>query len=101
MRNMQPKRAIVRRSRGVAMALAGVAMVITLASCGGGHDDGNPPPAPPPVSNTPPDSASASVQGFIDYLKTLIITMQDTVEPLDVNAFTAPTSDTTEPDPGV
>ncbi len=102
MRNMQPKRAIVRRRRGVAIALAGVAMVITLASCGGGHDDGNPAPAPPPpVATVPPASASASAQGFIDYLKTLIGTMQDTVEPFDVNSFIAPTSDTTEPDPGV
>ena len=100
MRTMQPNRAI-SRSRGIATALAGVAMVITLASCGGGHDDGNPPVTPPPTSNTPPDSASASVQGFIDYLKTVVVTMLDTVEPLDVNAFTAPTSDTTEPDPGV
>ena len=78
-----------------------VALLVALAACGGGHDDGNPPPTPPPVSNTPPASASASVQGFIDYLQILVATMQDTVEPLDVNAFTAPTSDTTEPDPGV
>ena len=101
MRNMQPKRAIVRRRRGVAIALAGAAMVITLASCGGGRDDGNPPATPPPVATVPPASASASAQGFIDYLKTLIVTMQNTVEPFDVNSFIAPTSDTTEPDPGV
>ncbi len=101
MRNVQPKNGIIRRSGGVVTALAGVAMVVALASCGGGHDDGNPTPTPPPVSNTPPDSASASVQGFIDYLKILVATMQDTVEPLDVNAFTAPTSETADPDPGV
>ena len=101
MRNVQSTGGKSRRGRSVAAALAGAAMLVALASCGGGHDDGNPTPTPPPVSNTPPDSASASLQGFIDYLKILVATMQDSAEPLDVNAFVAPVSDTADPDPGV
>ncbi|MGI9025259.1 MAG: hypothetical protein ACR2GP_06710 [Burkholderiaceae bacterium] len=102
MRNVQSRSGMSRRGRGLVAAFAGAAMLVALASCGGGHDDGNnPPPAPQPASNTPPASASASVQEFIDYLKILVATMQDTVEPLDVNAFVAPVSDTADPDPGV
>ncbi len=88
---------IARRVIRPALALAVVALV---ASCGG-NDDGGGSSAPPATSNTPPASASASVDGFIAYLKGLVATMQDTVEPLNVDGFTAPTSDTTEPDPTV
>lgn len=102
MRNVQRKRAIDPRVRGVSIALAGLVTVMALASCGGGNDNGGPPPAPPPAaSNQPPPSASSSVAGFIAYLKTLVVTKQDTVEPLDLTGFVAPVSDTTEPDPGV
>lgn len=102
MRNVQRKMAVTRGVRRASIALAGLATVIALASCGGGRDDGGPPPTvPPPVSNMPPASASADVTGFIAYLKILVVTMQDTVEPLDLTSFTAPVSDTTEPDPGV
>lgn len=101
MRNLKRTMAVNRRVRGASIALAGVAMVLALASCGGGHDDGNPPPAPPPVSNEPPPSASQSVAGLIAYLTTLVATMLDTVEPLDLTNFTPQVSDTTEPDPSV
>ena len=102
MRNVQPKMGVARRVRGASIALAGLATAIMLASCGGGHDDGGPPPVtPPPVSNMPPASASADVAGFIAYLKILVVTMPDADQPLDLSAFTAPTSDTALPDPGV
>lgn len=87
--------------RRITLGLVGMVAAAALASCGGGNDNGGPPPAPPPASNLPPPSASGSVDGFIAYLKTLVVTKQDTVEPLDVTGFTAPTSDTTEPDPSV
>ena len=100
MRNVQPKRAVTRCVRGASIALAGVATVIALASCGGGGDNGGGGSGPPPpVSNEPPASASASVLGFIDYLVALTFNGLDTIEPLDLTYFTAPVSDTTEPDP--
>ena len=99
MRNVQRKMAVTQGVRRASIALAGLATVIALASCGGGHDDGGPPPVPPPVSNEPPASASASVTGLIDYLLSLTATMQDTVEPLDLTTFNPQISDTTEPDP--
>ncbi len=79
--------------RRVGLGIAGLVIVTTLASCGGGNDDGGPAPVTP-VSNTPPASASASVGGFIAYLKTLVVTMPETTEPLDVATFVAPTDDT-------
>jgi len=83
--------------RSARLALCGVALAI-VASCGGsGGDNGNG-NGPPAASNSPPDSASASVQGLIDYLKILVVTMPNTTEPLNVDAFVAPTTDTAEPD---
>lgn len=100
MRNVQRKSAIARQVRAASIALAGLVTVVSLASCGGSSNNDTP-PAPPAASNQPPASASSSVAGFIAYLKTLVVTMQDTVEPLDLTGFIAPVSDTTEPDPGV
>lgn len=81
--------------------VAGAAALATLASCGG-HDDGGPTPTPTPVAtNTPPASASASVDGFIAFLKTLVPTKPETTEPLDVTGFTAPTTETGDPDPSI
>ena len=80
--------------RRAGIVIAAVAITTTLASCGGGNDDGTPPPAPPVATNMPPASASASSLGFIAYLKTLVVTMPDNTEPLDVTNFVAPTDDT-------
>jgi hypothetical protein len=70
-----------------------------LAACGGSDDSPN---NQPPVStvdpNVPPASASASVDGFIAFMKGVIATTPDAATALDVTAFVAPTSDTTEPD---
>jgi len=88
----------ITKLRRAAFAIAGLALSVGLASCGG-HDDGTPPAAA--VSNTPPASASASVAGFIAYMKLLVVTMPDTTTPLDVSAFVAPTDDTGMPDPSI
>ena len=80
------KATVVRRAWVGAVALC----VATLVASCGGSDNGSPPPATPPASNMPPASASGSVDGFIAYLKTLVVTQQDTVEPLDVVTFVAP-----------
>ena len=88
----------IRRSGAI---MAAVAAMLTLASCGGGHDDGGPVAPPAAVSNTPPDSASASVLGFIAFLKILVPTQPETTDPLDVTAFVAPTTETGDPDPSI
>ena len=63
-----------------------------LAGCGGRNDDDV-----PPATESVPASASASVTGFIDYLKLLVVASADTLEPVDVSAVTPPTDDTAEP----
>ena len=71
---------------------AAAALGLALAACGG-SDYNNTPPATSQV----PDSASQSVGGFIDYLMKLVVSMDDTLEPVDVAAVTAPTDETSEP----
>ena len=67
---------------------------VMLAACGGGDDA----PAPPPAATVEvPGSASASVDGFIAYLKELVASAADMLEPVDVSAVTPPASETTEP----
>lgn len=63
-----------------------------LAACGGRHEDNT-----PPATSQVPASASASVDGFIDYLKRLVASAADMLEPVDVSAVTAPTDDAAEP----
>ena len=71
--------------------LAALAAATLLAACGGGgHDD-------PPATSEVPASASASVDGFIDYLKKLVASSADTLEPVDTAAVTGPTDETSEP----
>ena len=74
--------------------LIAMSLSAALAACGGGDDT----PAPPPVTTEVPASASASVGGFIAYLRLLVVAMADTFEPVDVSAVTPQTSDTTEPE---
>jgi len=89
----------INQLRRVGLAAVGLSACIGLASCGGSDDNGIPPVAT--TSNTPPASASASVGGFIAYLKLLVVTMPDTTTPLDVSAFVAPTDDTGPFDPSI
>ena len=63
-----------------------------LAACGGGNNN-----APPPPTAQVPASASQSVEGFISYLRDLVASMADTLEPVDTSAVTPPTDDTAEP----
>ena len=67
-----------------------------LSGCGGGDDSAPPTPA---ATAAVPASASLSVDGFIGYMKALVASAADTLEPVDVSAVTPPTSDTTEPTP--
>ena len=72
--------------------LAALVVVALVAACGGGggHDE------PPPTSEVPP-SASASIDGWIDYLKKLVVSAADTLEPVDTAGVVGPTDETSEP----
>ncbi|HEY2187757.1 MAG TPA: hypothetical protein VGH48_04270 [Caldimonas sp.] len=72
--------------------LAATIAAAVLGACGG---DNNPPP-PPPTTQVPA-SASQSVDGFISYLRQLVVSMADMLEPVDTSAVTPPTDDTAEP----
>jgi hypothetical protein len=92
--NMKTSKILTQAARGALVVGAAGA----LASCGGSdHDDNNVPPVAIDF-NIPPASASASVDGFIAFMKGVVATTPDTLAPLDVANFVAPTSDTTEPD---
>ena len=70
-----------------------LAAALGLAACGG-LDDGS---VNDPTASVP-DSALQSVDGWISYLRALIASAADTLEPVDTSAITTvPTSDTTEP----
>jgi hypothetical protein len=73
--------------------LAAIVAASVLGACGGGGGDDNPPPATSQV----PASASQSVDGFIGYLKGLVASMADMLEPVDTSAVTPPTDDAAEP----
>ena len=71
--------------------------VLALAACGGGGGGGEAAPetpAPAP-SNRVPSSASASTNAFVQYSSTLAAS--ESAEPLEVDQFTPPTSETEEP----
>lgn len=74
---------------GGLVAVASAALLV--AGCGG--DDFQAPPATSEV----PAGASQSVTGFIDYLKLLVASSADGLEPVDTSAVTPPTDETSEP----
>ncbi|NUZ06797.1 hypothetical protein [Piscinibacter koreensis] len=78
----------IQRAR---FALAGATVAIVAGCGGGGNDDASTPPQQVPAS------ASASVDGFISYLKSLLGSDADRSEPADVGAFTPPLDETGEP----
>ena len=64
----------------------------TLAACGGGDDNDT-----PAATAQVPASASASSMGLIDYLKLLVASSADTLEPVDVTAVTPQVDDAGAP----
>lgn len=66
-----------------------------VGGCGGGDDDDH----PPPVTEQVPGSVNTSSMSFIDYLKALVVSVADTLEPVDVSAVTPATDDVGEPAP--
>lgn len=71
--------------KSLVLALCAAAV---LAACGGGDDD-----ATPAATAQVPASASASSMGLIDYLKLLVASSADTLEPVDVTAVTPQADD--------
>jgi hypothetical protein len=83
-----------RRNLYLRLVLGSLATAGLLAACGG--DDFQNPPATSQV----PASASASIDGFIAYLKQLVATdptVADTLEPVDTSMVTPPVDETSEP----
>jgi hypothetical protein len=70
--------------------LVALSAAVLLAACGGGDDSA------PPTSEVPP-GASTSIDGFVDYLKKLVASSADTLEPVDTAAVTGPSDETSEP----
>lgn len=70
--------------------IASLLVAALMGACGGG--DG-----PPPATEKVPASAGASVNGFIDYLRELVASMDDTLEPVDVTSLTPPLDNVGEP----
>jgi hypothetical protein len=63
---------------------------VMLSACGGGDDDNHDTPGP---ADQVPGSASQSVDGFVAYLKALLVADADMREPVDLTAFTPPVDD--------
>lgn len=74
--------------------VAAIVVAAALAACGGGGDSGA--VAPGPTDQVPP-SASASTDGFISYLKALVASAADMLEPVDTSGVVAPKDEVSEP----
>jgi hypothetical protein len=77
--------------------LAALVVAALVSACGGGDYTST-----PPATSQVPASASQSIDGFIAYLKLLVATdtaVADTLEPVDTSMVTAPTDETSEPQP--
>ncbi len=72
--------------------IAAFVAAVGLAACGG--DDFRNDPAP---TSEVPASASQSVDGFIGYLKLLVASAADMLEPVDTSTVVGPTDETSEP----
>ncbi len=81
--------------RNTTLALLVVAG-LALAGCGGGSSPAEAPaPSPAPATGDVPAEASASPAGFVGWMGKQA--KDDTKEPLNVQGFVPPTSETDEP----
>jgi hypothetical protein len=74
------------------------ALAATLAACGGGGGGGGNDTAPPPPVTQVPDSAMASSQAMVNFVKTMA--QDENTEPLSMSAVESPKPDVEEPVPG-
>jgi len=72
--------------------LAALCAAALVAACGGNDSNDT-----PPATSEVPASASQSVNGFIAYLKLLVASAADMLEPVDTSSVTGPTDETSEP----
>ncbi len=72
------------------------ALAATLAACGGGGGSND--STPPPPATQVPDSAMASSQAMVSFMKTMA--QDEDKEPLSMSAVESPKADTEEPQPG-
>jgi hypothetical protein len=83
-----------------AVSLAAGALL--LSACGGGGGSGTPPAIDPVVAGTEvPQSATASSNGALAFVKTVAATSDNTASPIIVGDATLAASETDEPDPGI
>ena len=80
------------------LKLIALSAAAVLAACGG--NDYSDAGSTPPATTSVPASASQSVDGFIAYLKLLVVSAADMLEPVDTSMVTAPADDTVEPQVG-
>lgn len=80
------------RSNFIRVAAVAIGAAALVSACGG-SDYNN---AVDSTAAVPP-TASESVDGFIAYLKLLVASSADTLEPVDTSMVTAPTDETSEP----
>jgi hypothetical protein len=81
----------MKHSTSLMTAAAALASAVLLVACGGGSD------APPAAIEVVPDSAGASPEGMVAYLRELAKALPDDREPLDIAGWKPPTSETAEP----
>ncbi len=74
--------------------LSMLAAAAVLAACGGSDFQNTP---ETPATSEVPASASASIDGFIAYLKRLVVSSADMLEPVDTSAVTGPKDEVSEP----
>lgn len=84
-----------RRITGLLLAAA---LGLALSACGGGGDGGTP-AYDTATAQTPPDTASLSAQGFLEFIDGMSKLVLDGREPFDLAAFMGPAdnADTAEP----
>ncbi|MEO8080526.1 MAG: hypothetical protein ABI641_08350 [Caldimonas sp.] len=78
----------------ISALVAAVCAAALVTACGGNDFQSSPTPA---ATSEVPASASASVDGFIAYLKLLVASAADMLEPVDTSMVTGPTDETSEP----
>ena len=83
----------MRRSLKV---LAGLALFMSLAACGGGGDTA--PVAADPLAEVPASASQSSV-GMTDYMSVLAAMQSDTRDPVVLDSFSPPKPDDTDPQP--
>ena len=75
----------------VAVALAAA---VVLTACGGGDDNES-----RPATESVPSDVSVSTTSFVTYLKALLASSADALEPVDVGMVTPATDDTADATP--